>query len=372
MPLVNSCWHNRYIISHHGTWATARNGANHILNCGYQRPTNLLKVHTSLVAATYYINRDWLFFNTQGIPTVTAARLGIYVTAKVGVTSAIYITKGLSREPIDENDWPTQTDEVTNLGQFNLVDLVPNQYNWADLNAAGIAWLNLSPLELKQGESSDCERTHGFAIFAPFRVSQSRFPQSSATITTLKLRLRRRGAPGTFYVDIHAADAQHKPTGPVLASGSINGNTLTTVTWGLWYEIDLGAGFTPTAGQEYCTVGYILAGNATNYVDWRGSPAGMYVNGYCCYSDDNGASFPNDVDTDQSNIDYEAVSVGGTNFCLRTESDVNNWPPGPGVEYSATFYSAQKGDGYLPILDLTYAGAASASLAGKLVAAHFI
>lgn len=372
MPLANSCWHNRFIRSHHGIWATARNGIDHVLNCAYQRPTNLLEVHTSLVA-TYWIARTWLFFNTQGIPTVTAARLGLYVTDKTGITGSLVLTKGLSLEPIDENDWPTQTDEVTSLGEILQNALVVGQYNWIPLNAAGIAWLNSSALELKQGESSDCERTAGYAVFAPSRFSQSRFPQSSATITTLKLRLRRSGFPGWFYVDVYAADANHKPVGPILASGQIWGNALTTVTWGLWYEIDLGAGFTPTAGQEYCTVGYILAGNATNYVDWRGSPAGKYVNGYLWHSGDNGATWTTSLTTDQSNIDYEAVSVGGTNFCLRTNFDVSNIAPTALQTQDVDFYSAQKGDGYLPILDLTYVAAgASASQGGKLVAAHFI
>jgi len=279
--------------------------------------------------------------------------LGIYITEKTGITGSLVLTKGLSLEPIDENDWPTQTNEVTSLGFIPQADIVVNQYNWINLNAAGIAWLNSSPLELKQGESSDCERTMGYAVFAPHRFSQTRFPQSNATITTLKLRLLRKGWPGTFYIDIYAADINHEPTGPILASGSIWGNGLTTVPLGLWYQIDLGAGFTPTAGQEYCTVGYISAGNSSNYVDWRGSPAGMYVNGHLWYSGNNGATWTWNPTTDQSNIDYEAITVGGTNFCLRTNFDVSNFPPTSLQNQVLHFYSAQKGEGYLPLLEVT-------------------
>jgi len=350
-------WHNRSVSSLHGTWLTARNGWEHSLSCNYQRPTDTLHVISTLVAM-YNICRVWLNVHTFYIPigaTITAARLGLYVTSITGITGSLILTKGLAREPIDENDWAIQTNEVTDLGSIAQSDLVLNQYNWIPLNATGIAWVNQSLLELKQGESSDCERTMGYAVFAPNRYSQTRYPQSDATITTLKLRLRRRGYPGMFYVDIHAADVNHKPTGPTLASGSINGNALTTVKWGLWYEIDLGAGFTPTAGQEYCTVGYLLGGSGTKYIDWRGSPAGMYVNGHLWFSGDNGATWIENPTTDLSNIDYEVVEVGGTNFCIRTGFDVSNLAPTTLQNQIAIFHSAQKGDGFLPILELTLA-----------------
>jgi len=345
-------WHNRNVRSNHGTWSTARNGYNLTEFGSYQRPQSVLNPNTYLLAM-YYLGRSWLNFNTQGIGSISAARLGVYVTSKTGLSGAIFITKGLALEPIDGADWPAQTGETTIFGQFNLADIVLNQYNWADLNAAGLAWLNQSALELNQHESYDWGKNMFMGIYNPYWSSQSRTPQSTFTLTKVRLRLKRVGSPGTLYIRIYAADANHCPTGPVLASATINGNTLTTDYWGAWYLIDLGAGCVFTQGTEYCTVLYIAGGNASNCVQWIGATGNQYPNGCYALSSNAGSSWTPNTNYDLYFIDYETAQVGGTNFCLRADYDVNDIPPIIGADHTLIFNSAQKGEGYLPLLEVT-------------------
>ena len=62
---------------------------------------------------------------------------------------------------------------------------------------------------------------------------------SDHSVTSVKLLLWRVGTIGTVTVSIRATDSGGHPTGTDLTSGTIDGNTLTTTPWGLWYEIAL-------------------------------------------------------------------------------------------------------------------------------------
>lgn len=355
-----------------GNWTACRNGTSVGKHAVYQRPSSYLVVSTGLVAQ-YSIYRAYLNFNTAGVPTVTAAKLGLYVIAIGPHNFDLIITKGLWDEPVTPADFGLQTPETTNLGQLNTSVMTPNEYNWIALNAAGIAWINQRPVEKNQIESYDWQDNSYFPIDGANWASQSRVITKPDTITSIKLKLSRAGNPGTMNVYIYNADANHMPTGAVLASGSINANTFTTATAGDWYEIDLGAGFTPTVDNEYATAISCPSGNASNQARWRACSASQYPHGMAGWSTDSGGSWSPQTTFDCYFIDYETATVGGTKFCLRTSPDNNDSAPGAGADYSIGFYSAQKGDGYLPVLDLTYAAAgASVSPAGKLVAAHLI
>lgn len=87
-------------------------------------------------------------------------------------------------------------------------------------------------------------------------------------ITSLKLLMYRTGLPGDVTVSIRAADAQGKPTGSDLATGTTDGNTLTTDTAGEWREIAL-TSYTLVAGTQYTWIFRVLDGDASNYINYR-------------------------------------------------------------------------------------------------------
>jgi len=345
-------WHNRTIQSRHGTWSTARNGANLVVDSRYQRPESKLVANTYLLAM-YYLHRSWLNFHTQGIGTITSARLGIYPTEKAGTSGAIHITKGLCFEPIDEDDWATQTNETTILGQFNLADIVLNQYNWANLNADGIAWLNQCPIELKQQESFDWNRNaYGYVYGNEWRA-QTFSPVYDHTLQYVRLRLKTRTYTGAFYVQIHNTDANGKPTGPPLAQAMSYGNLLSTATWGRWELFTLNTTVNLTAGTLYAIVVRAVGGTSTNSIQWILGPRNSYPYIYY-YSSDGGNTWTADPANRAAYfIEYEPVQIGGTNFCLRADYDVNDIPPIIGADHTLIFNSAQKGEGYLPLLEVT-------------------
>jgi len=74
------------------------------------------------------------------------------------------------------------------------------------------------------------------------KEAQSFTPGTSHTCNWVRLKLYRAGTPGTITLGIYAVDASHHPTGAVLASGTVNGDSLTTDTAGELVVFDLGAG----------------------------------------------------------------------------------------------------------------------------------
>ncbi len=347
-----STWHNRDIKSSHGTWSTARNGYVEAKSRAYQRPDDWIQAYVDAIGL-YDIFRAYMALDTGELPAdkvVKAAQLGLFVTA-VGPTDAVVrITKGLWDEPVVPEDFALQTDETTDLGQKSTGDMVVGQYNWIDLNQAGIDWINQRPLEINQHESYDWGKNTHFNLWANLWWSQSFTPQTTHTITSVRLRMKRKGSPGTLYVNIKAADASGCPTGPVLASGTIDANTFTTATWGDWYLIDLGAGCALTAGTEYCIECHIVGGSSSNGVHWEGATATPYPNGTACLSDDTGSTWTPYSAYGLYFIEYETAPVGGTKFCLRMYGDFENIVPAPGSQQQVRFYSAQKGEGGAPLL----------------------
>ncbi|MBA7493218.1 hypothetical protein ES702_03784 [subsurface metagenome] len=349
------CWHNRMMYSSHGTWDITRNGYNPRKTKTYQRPTSELAVATGL-NASYFINRAYINFDTMpGLPgdPIIKAELGLFVTSIPSSHFPLCITKGLWQEPVVDTDWLLQTPETTILGSLNTLLMTPGQYNWIPFNDAGIAWLNSSRAEHRQHESFDWQKTAYFHIYGSNWCSESFTPQTTHTITRIKVRIKKIGSPPTLYCDIYRAGADHCPTGAPIASDSVHPDYIPTGIWGDWYEFTFTPGATLFSGIEYCVVLHHIGGDASNMTQWIGATASQYPNGKFCRSTDTGASWTSYDTYDAYFIEYEEQLEGQTNFCLRTAPDVGNSPPGAGQNFTIHFHSAQKGEGYLPILKVT-------------------
>jgi len=110
-------------------------------------------------------------------------------------------------------------------------------------------------------------------------------------ISKIKLKLRRQGFPGTITVSIRATDANGKPTGSDLSTGTIDGNTLTTNSDGAWYEIEMSE-YTLQASTKYAIVVRAPSGHFFERLFWRADSSSPSYNGGCAYSSaDSGQSW---------------------------------------------------------------------------------
>ena len=105
-------------------------------------------------------------------------------------------------------------------------------------------------------------------VYGVYFEAQTFTPEIGHKITSVKLFLYRVGLPGTVTVEITPTNGNGHPTGPVLCSGTTDGNTLDTAVYE-WREITLGSGYDLNVDTKYAIILKALDGDASNKVGWR-------------------------------------------------------------------------------------------------------
>ena len=123
------------------------------------------------------------------------------------------------------------------------------------------------------------------SVADPKWEAQTFTPQISHRITKVRIKIYRLGLPGIVSVGIRMTDAEGKPSGTDLASGTIDGNTFTADSAGAWYDIDLGNGTILSSGVKYAIV---LGNNASGWARWRVAVPSSYEGGTSLTSFDSG------------------------------------------------------------------------------------
>jgi len=140
-------------------------------------------------------------------------------------------------------------------------------------------------------EGSETGDTVKTEIYGTHYTAQSFKPSEAHNIKKVKVKLWRKGTPGTLYVGIKETDGAGKPTGADICSGTIDGNSLTTGAPGQWYEIELGAGANLLAETTYAIVLRIIGGSGAQCVCWRYGSADPYPDGLLLVSTNSGGSW---------------------------------------------------------------------------------
>jgi len=158
----------------------------------------------------------------------------------------------------------------------------------------------------------------GTNIYGVDWVSQNFTPSTSHTVTTVSLLLRRTGSPGTLSVSIRATSGS-EPTGSDLCYGTMDGNLITTVAGGDWYEIDLGDGTPVIASTEYAIVARCVDGVPLDRVDWqRDATSPAYGGGSQWLSYDSGGDWTETPDVDGLFVEGDGPHTG--DFVLNASS----------------------------------------------------
>lgn len=129
--------------------------------------------------------------------------------------------------------------------------------------------------------------------------AQSWTTTSSYDIASVKVRLYRSGTPGTVTVSIRAASGD-APTGGDLASGTTDGDTLTTDTAGEWREVTFGSSYTLSSGIKYTIVVRAEAG----ILGWTGRDgAPLYADGDNSFSFNSGENWSSHAGVEDHNFE---------------------------------------------------------------------
>jgi len=126
-------------------------------------------------------------------------------------------------------------------------------------------------------------------------LAQSFTPAVSHTITSIKIQGSKSGTGSptmTIYWNVYLADANGKPTGAALCSGSCLGSAFSTYSAFSVAEITLGAGSLLTASAKYIIVANCPEATGSKVIYWKmdaTSPA--YAGGNHLVSTDSGATW---------------------------------------------------------------------------------
>ena len=121
--------------------------------------------------------------------------------------------------------------------------------------------------------------------------AQTFTPAITHIIGKVKLKLFKVGDPGTVTVSIYAT-LSGEPAGGILCSGTIDGDTLTTDTGGVFYEITLNDGFELEKDTQYAISVSAPDGDASNKVSWLADiTSPTFTGGTYCSSTDGGSSW---------------------------------------------------------------------------------
>jgi hypothetical protein len=142
------------------------------------------------------------------------------------------------------------------------------------------------------------------------------------TATGVKLRLWRYGLPGTVTASLRATSGG-EPTGGDLASGTTDGNSLTTAQAGEWREITFGSGQALTSGTTYAIVVRATAGDWANLAEWRyDSSSPSYSGGSYGHSSDSGSSWTMNSSADCMFEVIAQAQDNSSNITLTSSTDI--------------------------------------------------
>lgn len=129
---------------------------------------------------------------------------------------------------------------------------------------------------LRDYYNTDYDNQVQFGATGPLNIRRAQTFQASVSyiIVSVKLRLYRSGNPGTITVQLQGVSGEN-PDANVLASGTTNGDTLTTNTSGEWREITFSVPYSVVSGTDYAIV---LSAQAYNAY-WKVDRGGTYPNG---------------------------------------------------------------------------------------------
>ena len=128
----------------------------------------------------------------------------------------------------------------------------------------------------------------------------------SHTVTSVLVKIKRVGSPGTITLSLREANAIYHPTGTDLAYGTLDGDTISDGAGGTWYEFDI-SGISLEASELYALVMRAPDGGAADYVEWRWDSGGGLDDAIASLSEDAGITW--------------TVDAGGADYLFEIRGD---------------------------------------------------
>ena len=172
----------------------------------------------------------------------------------------------------------------------------------------------------------DCTTINCAHAYGVYQTAQLFTAEDSTARSSVKLLLFRTGSPGTLTCTLQSVTAA-RPDGNVLATGTTDGDTLTTSVDGDWREITFETPYTVTDEVQYAIV-LSAVGDSSNKGRWQADISNpTYTGGTKCWTNNSGSSWTIDGNKDMMFEMYGGVedvemaaAIAGTSALSATQT----------------------------------------------------
>lgn len=151
-----------------------------------------------------------------------------------------------------------------------------------------------------------------YSVYPPYMDGTYFQASQTFTITDFALQALRQGSPGIVTIKLYLADGNGYPTGSVLASGSINGNSLSGTAYE-WFEVPMSA-YTLNSGTYYAVTIETQGSSSSNAIRHTLDPYLGFGGGVRIISSNGGSSWSRDSGQDLIFKIYGTTGGGGS-YC---------------------------------------------------------
>lgn len=243
--------------------------------------------------------------------TISATQNTLLSTLLV-VANDLTLDWGWTTTPLLQNSATGSGQVLSYYGETYFTTVIPNLRSMCpDLFYQSMTAAEFKDVILVSAYFVD-EVTNAELIYGVNWCAQTFVADGSYSMSGIQLPLYRLGNPGDVTISLRATLAG-LPTGANLATGTYNGNSLTTNTNGQWIAQAFTVDYSLTSGTTYAIVVAATAGNINNYVGWVANNGNKYDNGQVCTSVNSGVAWVA-VATDDAM--FELLVRGGSGLDL--------------------------------------------------------
>lgn len=153
----------------------------------------------------------------------------------------------------------------------------------------GVTASDTFPLQVQETEN-DTDRDIYGVNYGAQTFTTGTYQTKLTRVDAMYMKVTAGSVSGNISVSIYAVDGSSKPTGAALGTQTFTANNV-AATYLQWVTFTFASEITVTPATEYAIVMTVIAGDASNYIEWQTGNGNVYSGGVAWVSADAGATW---------------------------------------------------------------------------------
>lgn len=153
----------------------------------------------------------------------------------------------------------------------------------------GVTASDTFPLQVQETEN-DTDRDIYGVNYGAQTFTTGTYQTKLTRVDAMYMKVTAGSVSGNISISIYAVDGSSKPTGAALGTQTFTANSV-AATYLQWVTFTFASEITVTPATEYAIVMTVIAGDASNYIEWQTGNGNVYSGGVAWVSADAGATW---------------------------------------------------------------------------------